>query len=267
MSKSHRGAVALLLAVTAVLGVAAPAGAKSDRKRPQCVVPSLKGDTLATARRRIAVAHCTLGTVREPNGSGPFIVAAQSPNAGKREKNKARVSVTLKTRKAATDTTTQPTPTTTPTTTPTAPALTATYLIASSLALDGETESDTLTAYFEVYTRLTYFTAGNSIMYLVGLPVTYTIVDQVTGGTIASFAGTTTTGQGSVGCAIGYSISGDETTLTLTGEAINPETGAALLPACFSGTLTVQYSDPLTLNGSFAGNATYAASTATQYGL
>jgi hypothetical protein len=70
-----------------------------------------------------------------------------------------------------------------------------------------------------------------------------------------------------VGCAIGYSISGDETTMTLTGEPINPETGAALLPACFSGTVTIPYSDPLTLNASFAGNSTYAASTATQYGL
>lgn len=264
MRNAHYPLAVGLLTALAVLGVAAPAGAKSYSKLPWCVVPSLKGNTLATARRRIAVAHCTLGTVREPNGSGPFIVAAQSPKAGKREKNKARVSVTLKIKKPATNTTTQPTTTTT--TTPTTPALTATYLAASSLALDGETPSDAITAYFEVSARLTYFTASDSIMYLVGLPVTYTIVDQVTGD-VTSFPGSTTTGQGSVGCAIGYSISGDATTMTLTGEPINPETGAALLPACFSGTVTIPYSDPLTLNASFAGNSTYAASTATQYGL
>jgi len=265
----------LILAAIAALVAGAPAGAKVTKK-PQCVVPNLKGDTLATARKRITAAHCTLGTVTEPEAKSgqTLIVSATSPRAGKREKNKARVSVMLKVKQSAAATPTVTTPTvttpavTTPaTTTPAAPALTATYLIASSLALDGETESDVPTAYFMVYARLTYDTASDSLMYLVGQPVSYTITDQVTGATIASFQGSTVTGVGSEGCAIGYSISGDETTLTLTGEPINPETGAAPLPACFSGVLTVPYSDPLNLNASFAGNSTYDASTAQQPGL
>jgi hypothetical protein len=134
MSKSHRVAVVLLLAVTAVLGVAAPAVAKSHRKLPQCVVPKLTGDTLATARGRLTAAHCTLGTITEPQAKGQtLIVSATSPKAGKREKNKARVSVTLKAKTSAattTPTTTVTTPTvttptvTTPTvTTPTMPSL------------------------------------------------------------------------------------------------------------------------------------------------
>lgn len=261
-SAHHRVAVGLLC-VFAALTLAVPALAREKRHARPCVVPRLVGVTLPVARRRLEHAGCRVGAIhRAKGGSGALIVYREGARAGRKVRRGTRVTLWLRAKKTTAVTT--PTVTSPTVTTPAQPALITTYLNAGAQAEDGATNSGALTAYFDVSATLGYLTASGADMYLVGQPVTFTAVNDVTGATVLNFQASTVTGQGtSVGCAIAYSISSDQSTLTLTGEPINPQTGAPDLPACFSGTLTVPYSDPIDLDASFAGNSTYAASTDT----
>ncbi len=64
--------------------------------QPSCVVPSLKGDTLRIARRRIEAAHCSLGAVKRPlDHHGRLVVAQQAPRRGTRLTDGARITLTL----------------------------------------------------------------------------------------------------------------------------------------------------------------------------
>jgi hypothetical protein len=62
--------------------------------RPACVVPALKGDGLAAARRALARVHCRLGAIhRRMRHRGTLRVRRQSPRAGKRLADHARVAL------------------------------------------------------------------------------------------------------------------------------------------------------------------------------
>jgi len=72
---------------TTAAGAAAPA---------RCVVPALKGDSLAAARNALRKANCTLGRVRQRHhASGTIVVRKQKPRAGRRLAAGAAVTVTL----------------------------------------------------------------------------------------------------------------------------------------------------------------------------
>jgi hypothetical protein len=67
-----------------------------------CVVPALKGDTLAAARRALAAAHCRLGTVHgRRRHHGTLRVSRQSARAGKRLADDARVALWIAARSDA----------------------------------------------------------------------------------------------------------------------------------------------------------------------
>ena len=61
-----------------------------------CVVPSLKGDSLGSARQVLLHAHCKLGKVSRDRGvHGPLVVTRQTPARGKKLRQGAAVAVTL----------------------------------------------------------------------------------------------------------------------------------------------------------------------------
>jgi len=65
-------------------------------RSPRCVVPRLRGDSVAGARRKLARAHCALGRVARPRSyHGPLVVRHQSVRVGRRLAEGARVSVLL----------------------------------------------------------------------------------------------------------------------------------------------------------------------------
>lgn len=65
-------------------------------KPPACVVPSLRGDTLAAARHALVKAHCRLGRVRRPAHRGSALrVISQSIQHGKRLPAGATIAVGL----------------------------------------------------------------------------------------------------------------------------------------------------------------------------
>jgi hypothetical protein len=62
----------------------------------QCVVPALRGDSLAQARRALRKASCTLGSVRKSRGThGRIVVRKQDPRAGSKLATGAAVAVKL----------------------------------------------------------------------------------------------------------------------------------------------------------------------------
>ncbi|HYB22919.1 MAG TPA: hypothetical protein VED41_03920 [Solirubrobacteraceae bacterium] len=68
--------------------------AAAHLKMPACVVPALKGDTLAVARRALAAAHCRLGIVHRPERQhGTLHVRRQSARAGKRLPDDAHIAL------------------------------------------------------------------------------------------------------------------------------------------------------------------------------
>jgi beta-lactam-binding protein with PASTA domain len=81
-------------AVAGGLIVSAFAQAPAHRS---CVVPRLRGYTLAAARRALSAAHCRLGSVHRParHHHGTLRVTKQSVRAGKRLANDARVNLWL----------------------------------------------------------------------------------------------------------------------------------------------------------------------------
>jgi hypothetical protein len=63
---------------------------------PECVVPKLKGKTLARARKALITAHCALGKVKKAASTTKAgLVIAQSPRPGKHLADGAKVNVTL----------------------------------------------------------------------------------------------------------------------------------------------------------------------------
>jgi hypothetical protein len=64
------------------------------QEEPACAVPELKGDTLAVARRKLAAAHCRLGTVhRSGHHQSRLRVTKESARAGERLADNAPVSL------------------------------------------------------------------------------------------------------------------------------------------------------------------------------
>jgi hypothetical protein len=66
--------------------------------KPACVVPRLKGKTLAQARTALTKAHCALGKVIRPAHTGEhvgLVVGSTRPRAGARLSSGAKVAVTL----------------------------------------------------------------------------------------------------------------------------------------------------------------------------
>ena len=73
--------------------------AVQPKMNPACVVPKLKDDTLAVARRALAAAHCRLGIVHRPvDQHGTLHVMRQSARAGKRLAYNARVALWIEAR-------------------------------------------------------------------------------------------------------------------------------------------------------------------------
>jgi hypothetical protein len=69
------------------------------KMNPACVVPNLKDDTLAVARRALTAAHCLLGIVHRPvRQHGTLHVKRQSARAGKRLADDARVALWIEAR-------------------------------------------------------------------------------------------------------------------------------------------------------------------------
>ncbi|MHB1808471.1 MAG: hypothetical protein ACYCU0_04160 [Solirubrobacteraceae bacterium] len=66
----------------------------------ECVVPAVKGDSLAKARRLLRRAHCALGTVRRTRRrkSAALVVVSQQVGAGKRRARNTKIAVRLGTR-------------------------------------------------------------------------------------------------------------------------------------------------------------------------
>jgi hypothetical protein len=63
---------------------------------PSCVVPRLKGDSLAAARSALGRAHCKLGKVFKPRGHHKrLVVIDQGAKSGKTLANGAAVAVRL----------------------------------------------------------------------------------------------------------------------------------------------------------------------------
>jgi hypothetical protein len=85
------------------MGDAIHAQAKEESQRKaneaaasQCVVPALKGDTLAAARRALRAAHCRLGHVTwPPRGHGRHVVRRQGLRVGSKYPAGTAVAVTL----------------------------------------------------------------------------------------------------------------------------------------------------------------------------
>jgi hypothetical protein len=79
-----------------------PPAAPAKAEHPACLVPALKGDTLAVAGRALARAHCRLGTVHQPaHHHGTLYVSAQSAPAGEQLAGGARVTLTLGAKRAS----------------------------------------------------------------------------------------------------------------------------------------------------------------------
>jgi hypothetical protein len=70
--------------------------AERELKNIACVVPRLKGDSLAAARRALTKSHCGLGKVSKPRKHrGALVVMTQSARAGRKLPNGGLVAVKL----------------------------------------------------------------------------------------------------------------------------------------------------------------------------
>jgi hypothetical protein len=83
------------------VGTAAQCGAKPPPAKPACVVPKLKGKTLAQARTALRKGHCALGKVTKPANKRHrhkpprLVVGSTKPAAGRLLANGAKVAVKL----------------------------------------------------------------------------------------------------------------------------------------------------------------------------
>jgi hypothetical protein len=75
----------------------APTEGKTAAASPvQCVVPSLKGESLAAARHSLNAAHCALGKITRPHKHrGALVVESQGQVAGKTLANETPIAITL----------------------------------------------------------------------------------------------------------------------------------------------------------------------------
>jgi hypothetical protein len=72
------------------------AAARAAAKHPECVVPSLKGDTLSTARRALVKTHCRLGKVLTPRRHHKtLLVAGQGTKSGRTLPDGSAIAVKL----------------------------------------------------------------------------------------------------------------------------------------------------------------------------
>jgi hypothetical protein len=77
-------------------GAPAPAGSgTAPVPTAKCIVPALKGKTLATAKKKLTAADCTLGKIKGKKGKSAK-VTKQSPTPGKTLAAGAKVGVTVK---------------------------------------------------------------------------------------------------------------------------------------------------------------------------
>jgi hypothetical protein len=98
-------ALALALITLAVATSTAAAHVAYIARVPRCLVPDVRGDTLATAKSRLEAAHCATGRIRGPRTSSH--VGSQRPRTGRRENLGAKVALTMA-RKSGTAQGTQP---------------------------------------------------------------------------------------------------------------------------------------------------------------
>lgn len=66
----------------------------------KCIVPKLKGDSLAKAKTLLAKAHCSVGKVKAPklpagHKAPKLVVGSTSPRAGSKLANHAKVGISL----------------------------------------------------------------------------------------------------------------------------------------------------------------------------
>jgi hypothetical protein len=81
---------------------AQPPAASARTELHACLVPALKGDTLATARHALARAHCRLGAVHRPSHyDGALYVDAQGVPAGEHLAHGARVALRIGAKQAS----------------------------------------------------------------------------------------------------------------------------------------------------------------------
>jgi len=73
---------------------AAPTALPRQARVVTCIVPSLRGKTVAQARRALRKANCSLGTVRRAS-AGARRVVSQAPRAGRHLAPGARIRVTV----------------------------------------------------------------------------------------------------------------------------------------------------------------------------
>jgi Bacterial Ig-like domain (group 3)/PASTA domain len=84
--------------VTLCAGAAAQCGGTPPpppKTKPACVVPKLKGKTLAKARKLLSKARCKLGKVTKPKHGQKLVVASTKPRAGTKLANGAKVTLVL----------------------------------------------------------------------------------------------------------------------------------------------------------------------------
>jgi PKD repeat protein len=92
---THAGTFTLKLTVTDASGRSGSITHSVTITPAPCVVPNVKGKTLAAARSAITAAHCSVGSVKRHGHRRHKVVKSQSPSPGKVEGPGAKVSLTL----------------------------------------------------------------------------------------------------------------------------------------------------------------------------
>jgi hypothetical protein len=72
-------------------------GKKHKKSKVKCVVPNVKGDTIAAARPLIKAGHCAVGTItfKKSSAANKGLVLSQSPPAGSVHKKGTKVNLTV----------------------------------------------------------------------------------------------------------------------------------------------------------------------------
>jgi PKD repeat protein len=92
---AHAGTFTVTLTVTDASGRSGSTAHNVVLTPVPCVVPNVKGKTLAAARTAIKAAHCSVGTVKRHGHRHHKVVKSQSPSPGKVESPGAKVNLTL----------------------------------------------------------------------------------------------------------------------------------------------------------------------------
>jgi beta-glucanase (GH16 family) len=104
-----RASALALIALAITTSTAAARSGHNTRSHNvrRCLVPDVRGETLAGAKRRLQSAHCAAGRISGPRTSSR--VGAQRPARGARERIGSKVALTMAVRKAAPTAPTAPT--------------------------------------------------------------------------------------------------------------------------------------------------------------